>query len=92
MDKQLKDYNDLYQFLCSLRDSLSAHGLKEASDKIDRASHFFYGSPTEFLGESRIALLAVRNHAKNDLSDDQVNAIDSVVAQINAAFRAIGGG
>jgi hypothetical protein len=91
MGEQLKSNSDLYQFLCSLRDSLSARGLKEASNKINRASRFFYGSPTEFLEESRIALLDVRSQAKNDLSDDQVNAISSVVAQIDAAFRDIGG-
>jgi hypothetical protein len=90
MGKELESYSDLYQFLCSLRDSLTAHGQKEASDQINRASRFYGGSPTEFLDESRIALLAVRKYAKKHLSDDQVNAIDGVVAQINASFRAIG--
>lgn len=91
MNAELKNYHDLYRFLCELRDELDAAGLKEAVTKIDWASAFYSGSSTEFMGEARIALLAIRDSTSHSLSHEQLSQIDKVIEQISAAFRAVGG-
>lgn len=89
--RPLANDEDLLQFLYDLRQELALPGQVHQLDVIDRASRFYGGSTTEFLGEARIALRTVRNSVACHLDSEWLEQTDSVIEQINAAFRSVEG-
>jgi len=68
-----------------LGDTASAHKIREA------AQLYGGGSPTEFLGESRLALQSVLASAQG-LPTDLISAMRAVVDEIDDGFQRVGGG
>jgi hypothetical protein len=91
MNVRLADYSDLLRFLRTVQDELIRTGSLAESERVARALLFSGGSMTEFMGESRIALRAVRNSATQHLDDRWLERIDSVIGQIDSAFLASNG-
>jgi len=84
-----------YQELCSVLQRVEAE-LRQASDEatadtVATAQKFAIGSPSEFLGEARIALQSVLASPVR-VSDGTREAIERVIKEINEAFRRVGGG
>ena len=73
------------QRLQLLGDTASAHKIREA------ARLYGGGSPTEFLGESRLALQSVLASA-HGLPTDLISAMSAIVDDINDGFKRVGGG
>jgi hypothetical protein len=80
-------YRRLNQWLDGLSVRLAGLGLLEEAAAARRASQFFGGSPTEFLGESRIALRAIR---AQQLPADLRSEVDQVIDDIDEGFRRVG--
>jgi hypothetical protein len=58
---------------------------------VHRASGFYGGgSPSEFLGESRLALAATLDSVR-DLPVELVSRIRAIIAEIDEGFQAVGG-
>jgi hypothetical protein len=78
-------YSRLLNDLEAVRDALASLGLMAASEQVSRAIAFYGGgSPTEFIGESRIALATVLREV--DLPATVRATVDGVLSQINLAF------
>jgi hypothetical protein len=89
-NKAVRDYKELFWFLHELNAELTRAGLPDASATVARASRFYGGSSTEFMGEARLALRAVREPASQHLDRKWQKRIDSVIKQIDIAFRQAG--
>jgi hypothetical protein len=85
-------YGRLRDLLADVEEALAAtHNNREAS-LVHRAVLFYGGgSPSEFLGESRVALEATLASAR-DLPVELVSRIRAIIAEIDEGFRAVGGG
>ena len=59
--------------------------------QIDWATALSVNAGSEFLGESRIALTAIRDSYHRCLSSGQLTPINEVIEKIAAAFRRVGG-
>jgi tellurite resistance protein len=81
----------LFDYLCDLARELQRCNETEAADAIVAASKFISGSPSEFLHESRVALVKVQSTCRESLSSFLLEGVSSVVNQIDDAFRRIGG-
>jgi hypothetical protein len=85
-------YTRLHQFLLEAERALSAAGKRREASRLHQASLFYGGgSPTEFLGESRRALIAVLE-GDRDLPPGLPSRMRAILAEIDEGFRAIGGG
>jgi hypothetical protein len=85
-------YGRLHRFLLDVEKQLAADGYDAESMRVHQASRFYGGgSPSEFLGESRLALLATLNAAPS-LPNEFAQRIENVVAEIDEGFQAVGGG
>ena len=80
----------LTAFLTELASMLRSRGATHLVDSVHHASRFGSGSPTELLGEARIALIAVQSDDKAPLSDDERAAVAQAISTIDIAFRAVG--
>lgn len=81
----------LFDYLRDLATELQEHSETQAADVILAASKFVSGSPSEFLHESRAALVKVQSTCKESLSPLLLERMSVVVNQIDDAFRRIGG-
>jgi hypothetical protein len=88
---QLMSNDELCQYLLSLSKELERSGKSEASGQLTLASHFAFGSPSEFLHEAAAALVFVRVECKDVLTSERLRDLESVVERIKAAFQRIGG-
>lgn len=89
--KKLQSNKDLFEYLVDLARELRGCGESAAADDVAFASQFFSGSPTEFMHEAHVALINVRKICGANLSRLQLENIESVLAQIDAAFNRVGG-
>lgn len=83
---------ELCNYLNSLAALLDSKGLNELAHRINEASKFASGSPTELFGESKIALMEVRSNVQLDFSESELFKLSLVINQIESEFRRIGGG
>lgn len=83
-------YGRLRDALLGFEADLASTGHHAESRIVERAVHFYVGSPSEFLGESRIALLTTLDSAHN-LPPDIAQRMRTVVAEIDEGFRTVGG-
>jgi hypothetical protein len=82
----------LHDFLAEVEEALAATDNDREASLVHRAWRFFGGgSPTEFLGESRLALAATLDSAR-DLPVELVSRIRAMIADIDEGFRSVGGG
>lgn len=89
--KKLKNNQDLYEYLLCLNTVLKERGACELSKSVHLASEFACGSsPSEFLGEARIALTKVKNEHNSILSNQEEKELVAVIRQIEKAFRKVG--
>jgi hypothetical protein len=80
-------YDQLFASLIHMGEQLTASGKSKAAERINFATKFYgTGSPTEFLGESRLALEAILNEEVN-LSGSIVTEIRETLEKINEGFR-----
>jgi hypothetical protein len=88
MDNEYRDLLELLKYVeRELRHSFDAPN----ADALATAQKFAVGSPSEFLGESRIALQgALLSHAR--LDDATRQRIRRMIEMIDEGFRRIGGG
>jgi hypothetical protein len=83
-------YGQLFASLTHIEDQLRALGKPKAAERINFATKFYgSGSPTELLGESRLALEAVLNEEAN-LSGGVIAEIRETLEKINEGFRHAG--
>jgi hypothetical protein len=83
-------YVRLRDALLGFEVDLASTGHHAESKIVERAVHFYVGSPSEFLGESRIALLTTLDSAHN-LPLDLAQRIRTIIAEIDEGFRAVRG-
>ena len=84
-------YTRLQGAMLGFAADLSAAGYLTESERVQHAAAFYGGgSPTEFLGESRSAMLAVLASGP-DLRVGLVERMRSMIAEIDEGFRVIGG-
>ena len=88
---KLESYDDLHQYLVGLSKEFENRGRKEIADEVYHVSQFAFGSPTEFLGESRILLSSLVAQCSDLLFEHQTDDLKAVLVQIEDAFRKIGG-
>lgn len=79
-------YLRLHRSLRFLSEELAHVGQLDAQASIDRADAFFGGSPTEFLGESLLALQALLNGSL-ELPPAMRAFVAGLAAEINEGFR-----
>jgi hypothetical protein len=84
-------YVRLREALLGFARELAAAGHDAESDNVRQAAAFYGGSPSEFLGESRSAMLAALASGQ-DLPGGIVQRMRTLVAEIDEGFRAVGGG
>jgi hypothetical protein len=89
--KALSSNAELLEYLRHLVDELRRSDESEFADVVLTASFFASGSPSEFLHEARTALGKVRLNCVGKLSSKEFEKLSSVIAQIDVAFRQIGG-
>lgn len=87
----LESNEDLFEYLIKLKEKLKEIGQTCHADNVSRSSQFASGSASEFLHEAHSALQQVVNKRPAKLSDSDMEDIESVLAQINEAFRKIRG-
>lgn len=88
--RTLQSNNDLFEYLLSLAEVLTSDGERELANEVEFASRYALGSASEFLHYAGISLKKVRDEARN-LDRESLAEVDSVIAQIETAFNAIGG-
>jgi hypothetical protein len=82
-------YIQLYDVLLVISSKLRILGRGESADRIFLATQFRGGSPTEFLGESRLALQATLD-SERDLPSDIVAEIQNTLEEVNEGFDRAG--
>ena len=80
---------DLYQYVVSLAQTLREKGLKDLSAKLEAASQFASGSSSEFLGEVRLALQAVKEAHGGALSNAEDFKLQSMLKNIDREFNRV---
>jgi hypothetical protein len=83
-------YVRLRDALLGFEADLVSTGHHPESRIVERAVHFYIGSPSEFLSESRTALLTTLDSAHN-LPPDLAQRMRTIIAKIDEGFRAVGG-
>jgi len=86
--KPLSSNTALYEYLKSLSVELNRRGLTQLSEVVDFAiAQASSGFPSEFLGESRIALRRIINEEHGDLTSEERATLADVLAQIDEALN-----
>jgi len=84
-------YGRLKDFLGEIERILAASGNETESQLVHHAGLFFGGgSPSEFLGEARLALLSTL-HSAHDVPVELVERIHQMICAIDEGFRDVGG-
>jgi hypothetical protein len=81
-------YRRLYRALHDIEQRLLASGDVEGAGAVHSASMFYGGSPTEFLGEARLALQTIAAH--EGLPDGLMSQVNGLIEEINEGFRRVG--
>lgn len=81
----------LWRSMAFISQELRESGEIELAQQIDGAMRFSGGSPSEFLGESMIALEAVRGHLGPRSPSAEAFAM-ALLSEIREGFRRVGGG
>ena len=89
--RQLQSNTDLFNFLVWLGNELQARGETPLAKEVTFASRFAIGSASEFLHEAQQVLTKVASSKPPILTTEQSDDVKAVIAQINEAFRKIGG-
>ena len=90
MEEDVRGDRLLYESLQDIEVRLLSVGRPDAARRVHEASEFYGGgSPSEFLGESRLVLTDVVAESEG-MPVDLLAAIMDVIAKINIAFRAVG--
>lgn len=79
-------YTDLEFFLNELKEELKLMGRNDSALLAEIALDFRYGSASEFLGESRIALIKILD-SNRDLSTETLNKIALYIRLIDRGFE-----
>jgi hypothetical protein len=82
--KKLSSNQDLHEYLVHLASELKRCGAQQLSETVAVAGH--HAMPTEFLGESRLALREVLVRAKGLLSASDYSDVQDVLKQIDDAL------
>ncbi|MGB8731612.1 MAG: hypothetical protein WCC99_10235 [Candidatus Sulfotelmatobacter sp.] len=83
---RLENDKQLYDYLASIGAKLNTRGAAELGAVVMAASRHVAAVPsTEFLGESRIALLRVENE-QTVLSEDERSELVDIMRQLDEAF------
>lgn len=88
---KLSSNAELLDYLKGLVEELRRSGDADVADIVLKASYFSGGSPSEFLHEARIALGVVSSKCSGSLPSMVLEQVSCVAAQIDAAFREVGG-
>lgn len=88
---QLKSNKDLFEYLVVLSRELEQFNEVVVAKELFHASRFFSGSPTEFLHEAHTALLNAKKVCKEKSYIIQLANIETVIKQIDFAFKQVGG-
>lgn len=80
----------LLSYLALLSAQLESRGEADLACIVDASSRFASGSPSEFLNEAGAALEIVHQRSKVLSPTDQAQ-LKSIIEQIDAAFRQVGG-
>ena len=83
-------YHELSRILNTVEAELRSEGRDIEADEIYRASRFAVGSPSEFLGESRIALQRLLDSGVA-LRNGTEEVARATIDEITAGFRRVGG-
>ena len=83
-------YGRLLETLRTIEKDLRASGRDADADEVHRATHFYIGSPSEFLGESRLRLERLLQFGA-PLSTETEALAREAVEGITIGFRAVGG-
>jgi hypothetical protein len=86
--KRLKDNAELYEYLRLLSTKLEERGAKELAESVAHASRTSAGNMiTEFLGESRIALVRVMKEERGVLTAQERGEMRDVLGQLDQVFE-----
>lgn len=89
--KDLHDNSELLTYLQLVADQLEKNNQNDLADEVVFATRFAIGSASEFLNEAQMILEKILNTSPSPLPSNQLNEMKSVIAQIEEAFRKIGG-
>ncbi len=84
-------YGELLSVLKRIQAELLETSDKETAEIVARAAKFVVGSPSEFLGESRLALEAVLGRPTK-ISEMTKALAKRTIEKIDEGFRSVGGG
>lgn len=82
----------LHRYAITLATTLRSRGLIEPSDGLDRACKFVIGSPSEFFGETRLALQRVMELHNGALTDAEVFQLKSILNNISKELSRVNSG
>jgi hypothetical protein len=82
-------YVKLKSTLENIADKLNKEGYDDLANEVLRASKFYGGMPSEFMGESWLALRKVLA-CKNELSSETFELAESLCKEIKLGFERVG--
>jgi hypothetical protein len=85
--KTLSNNQELYDYLCSLRELLERRGAFALGRLLANACAHAASMSVEFLGESRLALHNVLREAGAHLTNAERSEAEDVIRQIDSAFQ-----
>jgi hypothetical protein len=85
--KPLANNRELYEYLLRLASVLATRGRGDLSELATLASRHGAGMPTEFLGESRVALRSVLKNENGVLNDIERAEALNVLKQLDDALE-----
>ena len=90
-NRRIGSNDDIGRYLQRLSADLSSCNHGVVAKKVERASRFASGSPSEFLFEAEDALNEVRETCTDALSEMEAAQLGRVMKQIRDAFDEVGG-
>ena len=85
-------YRELAIILRRVEERLRQASEEALADAVAEAVKFEHGSPSEFLGEARIALKKVLSASGGTVGANTRALAETTVEEINEGFRRVGGG
>jgi hypothetical protein len=89
--KALQNNEELFLYLTQLAENLNRCKQAKLSEAILKASRFAIGSESEFMHEAQLALEDVKRVSPKGLSNEELEDLVAVIAQIKKAFENVGG-
>jgi hypothetical protein len=89
--RKLENNQELKEFLLQLGQRVKSLGKDDLAEKLDDAANSATSSSSEYLGDARDALIFVKARLRVSFTPDEIQDIDAVVSQIDAAFRKANG-